>query len=126
MIRNMALICMAFTLCGCMHGLTKSPRKIVCFGDSLTSCGGEGGRYSDMLQDSLPDDQKFIFVGGQPGGPPKCVGTDGFKPLGKRQGGELDAVIKGIIGDCCDRIENELLQLQTVRKGILIDVCRRK
>jgi len=29
--------------------------KIVCFGDSLTSCGGEGGRYSDMLQKSLPD-----------------------------------------------------------------------
>ena len=28
--------------------------KIVCFGDSLTSCGGEGGRYSDMLQKSLP------------------------------------------------------------------------
>ena len=29
--------------------------KIVCLGDSLTSCGGEGGRYSDMLQKSLPD-----------------------------------------------------------------------
>ena len=29
--------------------------KIVCFGDSLTSCGGPGGRYSDMLQKSLPD-----------------------------------------------------------------------
>ena len=28
--------------------------KIVCFGDSLTSCGGPGGRYSDMLQKSLP------------------------------------------------------------------------
>lgn len=27
---------------------------IVCFGDSLTSCGGEGGRYSDWLQKSLP------------------------------------------------------------------------
>ena len=30
------------------------PEKIVCFGDSLTSCGGIGGRYSDMLQESLP------------------------------------------------------------------------
>lgn len=30
-------------------------KRIVCFGDSLTSCGGEGGRYSDMLQQSLPD-----------------------------------------------------------------------
>ena len=29
--------------------------KIVCFGDSLTSCGGEGGRYSDMLRKSLPE-----------------------------------------------------------------------
>lgn len=29
--------------------------RIVCFGDSLTSCGGQGGRYSDMLQVSLPD-----------------------------------------------------------------------
>ena len=25
-------------------------KKIVCFGDSLTSCGGKDGRYSDMLQ----------------------------------------------------------------------------
>ena len=29
--------------------------RIVCFGDSLTSCGGGGGRYSDMLQKSLPE-----------------------------------------------------------------------
>ena len=29
--------------------------KIICFGDSLTSCGGTGGRYSDMLQASLPE-----------------------------------------------------------------------
>lgn len=32
-------------------------RKIICFGDSLTSCGGRGGRYSDMLQQSLPQCQ---------------------------------------------------------------------
>ena len=32
----------------------KEEKKIVCFGDSLTSCGGKGGRYSDMLQKSLP------------------------------------------------------------------------
>jgi len=25
--------------------------KIVCFGDSLTSCGGDGGRFSDILQE---------------------------------------------------------------------------
>ena len=28
---------------------------IVCFGDSLTSCGGVGGRYSDWLQRMLPE-----------------------------------------------------------------------
>lgn len=29
--------------------------KIICFGDSLTACGGKNGRYSDMMQQSLPD-----------------------------------------------------------------------
>ncbi len=29
--------------------------RIVCFGDSLTSCGGPGGRYSDILEDRFPD-----------------------------------------------------------------------
>jgi len=28
--------------------------KILCFGDSLTSCGGEGGRFSDILQERFP------------------------------------------------------------------------
>ncbi|NLF17510.1 MAG: AMP-binding protein [Lentisphaerae bacterium] len=28
--------------------------RVVCFGDSLTSCGGPGGRYSDILQDRFP------------------------------------------------------------------------
>ena len=37
-------------------------KKIVCFGDSLTSCGGKNGRYSDMLQKSLPS-YKFINSG---------------------------------------------------------------
>lgn len=37
-------------------------KRIVCFGDSLTSCGGKNGRYSDMLQNSLPD-YKFINSG---------------------------------------------------------------
>ena len=43
------LLCLVSTLQGA------EKMKIVCFGDSLTSCGGEGGRYSDMLQKSLPD-----------------------------------------------------------------------
>lgn len=29
-------------------------KKIICFGDSLTSCGGENGRFSDILQDRFP------------------------------------------------------------------------
>ena len=40
-------------VCSCFAA-ESSERKIVCFGDSLTSCGGNGGRYSDMLQKSLP------------------------------------------------------------------------
>ena len=28
--------------------------KIICFGDSLTTCGGEAGRFSDILQDRFP------------------------------------------------------------------------
>ncbi len=28
--------------------------KIICFGDSLTTCGGETGRFSDILQDRFP------------------------------------------------------------------------
>ncbi len=36
--------------------------RIVCFGDSLTVCGGEGGRYSDWLAQSLPQ-HKIINKG---------------------------------------------------------------
>ena len=39
--------------------------RIVCFGDSLTSCGGKGGRYSDMLQKSLP---QYLFINSGKGG----------------------------------------------------------
>jgi acyl-CoA thioesterase I len=31
---------------GCRHD---APKTIVCIGDSLTACGGEGGRYTDWL-----------------------------------------------------------------------------
>ena len=30
-------------------------KRIVCIGDSLTACGGEGGRYTDWLANSLSD-----------------------------------------------------------------------
>jgi len=35
-------------------GCATRPR-VVCFGDSLTSCGGLGGRYSDYLASAFPD-----------------------------------------------------------------------
>ena len=44
---------------GCGHG---KPRTIVCLGDSLTACGGDGGRYSDWLAKHLPADT-FINKG---------------------------------------------------------------
>jgi lysophospholipase L1-like esterase len=39
--------------------------KIVCFGDSLTACGGEDGRFSDILQDRFPE---HVFVNRGAGG----------------------------------------------------------
>jgi fatty-acyl-CoA synthase len=36
--------------------------RIVCFGDSLTSCGGPNGRYSDILQDRFPN-HEFVNKG---------------------------------------------------------------
>ncbi len=36
--------------------------NIICFGDSLTSCGGENGRFSDILQDRFPT-HRFINRG---------------------------------------------------------------
>ena len=36
--------------------------KIICFGDSLTTCGGGSGRFSDILQDRFPD-HEFINSG---------------------------------------------------------------
>lgn len=48
--------------------------KIVCFGDSLTSCGGETGRYSDILQDRFPDHTVIN----------KGVGGEGFEDARER------------------------------------------
>ncbi len=45
------LIYNLFGLSGCSQ---KEPRTIVCFGDSLTVCGGLDGKYSDYLQQQLP------------------------------------------------------------------------
>jgi lysophospholipase L1-like esterase len=44
---------------GCRPGKSHT---IVCIGDSLTACGGPGGRYTDWLQRWLPD-EKIINKG---------------------------------------------------------------
>ena len=48
------IIATAMLLCSSCLNTPSLPPRIVCLGDSLTACGGEGGRYSDMLQRSLP------------------------------------------------------------------------
>ena len=45
----------ASLILGCAAGAAEPKPRIVCFGDSLTSCGGVGGRYSDWLQKALPE-----------------------------------------------------------------------
>lgn len=37
------------------RSLQRSANRIVCFGDSLTTCGGYGGRFPDYLALALPD-----------------------------------------------------------------------
>ena len=59
MTRHGKFICMmlALSCCAAASGAESAPDArpaIVCFGDSLTSCGGENGRYSDWLQEFLP------------------------------------------------------------------------
>ena len=39
----------------CIAGVCGGEAKIVCFGDSLTACGGRNGRFSDWLQKTLPE-----------------------------------------------------------------------
>ena len=57
MFQKIAALFGIITAVCCCHGGEVSLPKIICFGDSLTSCGGENGRYSDMLQVSLPEYQ---------------------------------------------------------------------
>lgn len=48
-----AALAAAVTLLG--GSVAAGTGRIVCFGDSLTSCGSPDGRYSDMLQAMLPE-----------------------------------------------------------------------
>ena len=40
---------------GVLSAAADTSAPIVCLGDSLTSCGGKNGHFSDMLQTSLPE-----------------------------------------------------------------------
>ena len=57
-----ACLCLSAALAGCRPA---PERVVVCFGDSLTACGGPGGRYSDMLAASLPE---YEFINSGKGG----------------------------------------------------------
>ncbi|MDD5597099.1 MAG: SGNH/GDSL hydrolase family protein, partial [Victivallaceae bacterium] len=53
-----AAVLAVVTINGCSSGKipdSGGKMRIVCFGDSLTACGGPGGRYSDWLARMLPD-----------------------------------------------------------------------
>jgi len=54
-----AILCMSMLL---IAGCAGKPKIVVCIGDSLTVCGGEGGRYSDWLGEYLPE-HKIINKG---------------------------------------------------------------
>ena len=51
------LLTISFCLgCQLFPSKTAPPKIIVCIGDSLTTCGGSGGRYTDFLSDWLKPD----------------------------------------------------------------------
>ena len=51
------VLCMAslLGLISCIRGTKEQRPVLVCLGDSLTSCGGPGGHYSDTLARLLPE-----------------------------------------------------------------------
>lgn len=51
--------------------------KVVCFGDSLTACGGEQGRFSDILRDRFPS---HTFVNAGVGGETIAEGLERLEP----------------------------------------------
>lgn len=53
MFQKIALFSVFAPRCAVLEPKKNLP-KIICFGDSLTACGGKGGRYSDALQHDLP------------------------------------------------------------------------
>lgn len=52
-IKIVSFLFLAFLLAGCAS--VERPVRVVCIGDSLTACGGEGGHYTDWLAAWMPD-----------------------------------------------------------------------
>lgn len=70
-----ALIAAFLFLGGC--DTKQPPVKIVCIGDSLTVCGGDGGRYTDWLQTWLPE---YIIINKGVNGDTLAGGRQRFQP----------------------------------------------
>ena len=51
---NFLFFSLAYNLLDISSCFRKEPRVIVCFGDSLATCGGSDGKYTDHLQQLLP------------------------------------------------------------------------
>ena len=51
--KTIPLLLTLLILTGCMTA--KTPLRVVCIGDSLTACGGPGGRYTDWLAAWMPE-----------------------------------------------------------------------
>ena len=56
--KKVLIVYAVVAVCSIVPGCRKQrdSSTIVCIGDSLTTCGGEGGRYSDWLAEWLVDD----------------------------------------------------------------------
>ncbi len=61
--------------------------RIICFGDSLTACGGPNGRFSDILQDRFPN-HEFINRG---------INGDTLERAGKRWRSDVLALKPDIV-----------------------------
>lgn len=95
-----------------------TPPLIVCLGDSLTSCGGKNGRYSDMLQVSLPECRvENRGIGGDTvGGGLARLEKDVLKL-------KPDVVIVGLDANDCWRRKRSLAELKR-DYGAIVSACR--
>jgi lysophospholipase L1-like esterase len=53
--KQLIFLAAVLLLAGCSTTKALAPLRIVCIGDSLTACGGPGGRYTDWLAVWMPE-----------------------------------------------------------------------